>query len=325
MAATLALVQRVLTALILCLAILLGIAGNASGAFTQPRLENRVGGFGDPFGDYAGFDGLQALEPHREITILCYDPATDVWFYVRQNPWTFFDPLGLETKDQLEEQIEVYNRSEEAVIAGYNKSDMSQAEKDKAIGTVREQYAADRKALQDRIGKIERTARDMAEIYGGAAGDYYGQLDDSHANVQELIGLMEHLDGFGLRGNAVDFAQGDAKGLGIAAAKGLLVDRALRSVKLLRHLKRAKIEFPGKVTDTLSHIRKTGNPPAGFVGGRTFKNHEGKLPKGNYKEYDVDPKPPKGQNRNAERIVIDDDTGRAWYTDDHYQSFTEIK
>lgn len=88
--------RRALAALTLLFAFLLCFAGTAS-AYVDVGSKNRVGGFGDPFGDYAGFDGLQALDTHQEITILCYDPATGVVFYVRQNPWTFFDPLGLES------------------------------------------------------------------------------------------------------------------------------------------------------------------------------------------------------------------------------------
>jgi len=83
---------------------------------------------------------------------------------------------------------------------------------------------------------------------------------------------------------------------------------------------------PPKATSVRDHVKKTGKPPAGYVGGREFKNREGKLPSGGrYREYDVDPKPPHGRKRNAERIVIDENTGRTWYTDDHYGSFTEVK
>jgi RHS repeat-associated protein len=82
---------------------------------------------------------------------------------------------------------------------------------------------------------------------------------------------------------------------------------------------------PQKVKDTLKYINENGQPPPGYVGGREFKNNEGLLPEGgNYVEYDVDPKPTDGTSRNAERIVVDENTGQAWYTDDHYQSFIEI-
>jgi guanyl-specific ribonuclease Sa len=83
--------------------------------------------------------------------------------------------------------------------------------------------------------------------------------------------------------------------------------------------------IPQKALDTLKHVKQTGTAPAGQVGGRTFGNHEGHLPAGGtYKEYDVDPRIA-GVARNAERIVVDVNSGRAWYTSDHYRTFTEIK
>jgi hypothetical protein len=83
---------------------------------------------------------------------------------------------------------------------------------------------------------------------------------------------------------------------------------------------------PQKVVDTLEHVRQTGKPPAGFVGGRTFRNAEGRLPSGGrYREFDVDPRPLPGNTRNAERLVVDENSGRAWYTDDHYGTFTEVQ
>ena len=88
--------------------------------------------------------------------------------------------------------------------------------------------------------------------------------------------------------------------------------------------------FPQKVYETLSYIRQNNHAPEGFVGGRHFGNFEHQLPErdatGNsidYKEYDVNPNV-QGKNRGAQRLVIGDD-GRAWYTNNHYKSFTEIK
>ncbi|WP_442985505.1 ribonuclease domain-containing protein [Serpentinicella sp. ANB-PHB4] len=42
-----------------------------------------------------------------------------------------------------------------------------------------------------------------------------------------------------------------------------------------------------------------------------------------YREYDVN-RYIKGQNRGGERVVIGKD-GSAWYTNDHYKTFTRIK
>ena len=79
--------------------------------------------------------------------------------------------------------------------------------------------------------------------------------------------------------------------------------------------------IPLSARDTLSAIEtRHGDPPPGYVGGRTFQNRERVLPSGRYREYDVHPKVP-GKNRGAERIVIEQRTGKAYYTADHYRSF----
>jgi guanyl-specific ribonuclease Sa len=56
--------------------------------------------------------------------------------------------------------------------------------------------------------------------------------------------------------------------------------------------------------------------------GTVFQNREGRLPDGNYREYTVET--PGASNRGARRIVRDKDTGRTFYTDDHYENFVEI-
>ncbi len=60
------------------------------------------------------------------------------------------------------------------------------------------------------------------------------------------------------------------------------------------------------------------------AGGFKFGNYDQKLPSdATYIEYDVNPKI-EGQNRDAERVVKDSN-GKIYYTDDHYNTFTEIK
>lgn len=88
---------------------------------------------------------------------------------------------------------------------------------------------------------------------------------------------------------------------------------------------------PSKAKSVLNKIKANkGAPPKGYKGGRTFKNYDKTLPikdsKGNpisYKEYDVNPFQ-KGVNRGAERIVRGSD-GKAYYTSDHYKTFTLIE
>ena len=81
---------------------------------------------------------------------------------------------------------------------------------------------------------------------------------------------------------------------------------------------------PPKVYDVLAAIQqRRGQPLPGYVGGRVFENRERRLPKGRYREYDVNPKIP-GRNRGAERLVIERRTGKAYYTQDHYRTFTRV-
>jgi guanyl-specific ribonuclease Sa len=79
---------------------------------------------------------------------------------------------------------------------------------------------------------------------------------------------------------------------------------------------------PQKAYDVLAAIQqRRGQPLPGYVGGRVFENRERRLPRGRYREYDVNPRIP-GRNRGAERLVIERRTGKAYYTRDHYRTFT---
>ena len=87
---------------------------------------------------------------------------------------------------------------------------------------------------------------------------------------------------------------------------------------------------PAKVATVLHHIDTNHKAPPGFEGGRTFHNEEKRLPQkdkgGNaisYQEWDVNPKV-QGANRGAERLVTGSD-GSAYYTSDHYRTFTKIR
>ena len=68
---------------------------------------------------------------------------------------------------------------------------------------------------------------------------------------------------------------------------------------------------------------RCGDPLPGYVGGRIFQNRERRLPRGHYREYDVHPKT-SGRNRGPERIVIEQQTGKAYYTGDHYVTFIPL-
>jgi ribonuclease T1 len=82
---------------------------------------------------------------------------------------------------------------------------------------------------------------------------------------------------------------------------------------------------PQRARDVLALIRaRHGQPPPGHIGGRVFQNRERHLPPGLYREYDVNAKQP-GRPRDGERIVIEQQTGHAYYSGDHYRTFAPIE
>ncbi len=60
--------------------------------------------------------------------------------------------------------------------------------------------------------------------------------------------------------------------------------------------------------------------PGMSIGGDYFGNYEGLLPEGHYRECDVNYD---GGYRGSERIIFGED-GSIYYTDDHYESFTQL-
>lgn len=81
---------------------------------------------------------------------------------------------------------------------------------------------------------------------------------------------------------------------------------------------------PRKAYDLLQQLEeRDGSPLPGYVGGREFQNRERRLPRGRYREYDVNPKR-RGHSRDAERLVIEQRTGKAYYTGDHYRTFIPL-
>lgn len=82
---------------------------------------------------------------------------------------------------------------------------------------------------------------------------------------------------------------------------------------------------PKKAYDLLSLLQeRQGRPLPGYIGGWEFRNRERRLPQGHYREYDVNPKV-RGRPRDAERIVIEYQTGKAFYTGDHYRTFIPLE
>ncbi|RYF72901.1 MAG: ribonuclease [Cytophagaceae bacterium] len=88
--------------------------------------------------------------------------------------------------------------------------------------------------------------------------------------------------------------------------------------------------IPQKVYDVLTYVRANKRAIDGYVGGRRFGNYENHLPRSDtdgkpiqYQEWDVNPRV-QGKNRGTERLITGSD-GRAWFTNDHYNTFVKVK
>ncbi|MFO0705926.1 MAG: ribonuclease domain-containing protein [Nitrospira sp.] len=83
-------------------------------------------------------------------------------------------------------------------------------------------------------------------------------------------------------------------------------------------------DAPPKAYELLKQLElRAGVPLPGYVGGRDFHNRERRLPRGRYREYDVNPRI-RGRGRDAERLVIEQRTGKAYYSGDHYRTFVPL-
>ena len=61
--------------------------------------------------------------------------------------------------------------------------------------------------------------------------------------------------------------------------------------------------------------------PGKSIGGDRFGNYEGRLPRGRYRECDIDTR---GRPRGAKRLVYSEDIQRIYYTGDHYKTFKGV-
>lgn len=93
---------------------------------------------------------------------------------------------------------------------------------------------------------------------------------------------------------------------------------------------RSNAQVPAKVYRVLAYVSTYGKAPEGYVGDRKFGNYERLLPKIDgqkhlifYREWDVNPKI-SGKNRGAERLITGSNK-KAYYTNNHYKSFIEIR
>jgi YD repeat-containing protein len=177
-------------------------------------------------------------------------------------------------------------------------------------GVLATEAAYGRDCYGEQLSALER----MGAAVGAVGGGLFGRLGQAASRgIQTLKRGVQALGRV-----AGQLREGAEK----VAAEGLAQVRTV--------VRKVATAFQPKVPEEAEKILQylkahNWTPPRGYKGGRVFQNREGKLPAcGNYREYDIHPYV-KGQNRGSERIVVDINTGRAWYTPDHYQTFIEIR
>ena len=107
---------------------------------------------------------------------------------------------GAGTRDHLVQalkELDTGYAKEVADIMGMR--GITEAERAAGLKSLKEKYEKAPGDLSERIDKIEQTAEDLAFAYGGKASDYYKYLDDSDPKVQELMGLLDHLEAYGFK------------------------------------------------------------------------------------------------------------------------------
>jgi RHS repeat-associated protein len=267
-----------------------------------------------------------------------YEGGPNLYGYVGNEPWGFTDPMGLFSLMRLIYTGDAYASDEEYDAA------LNAAAETIPGWVVDAADAVDTKTGRRVLGVLQ-TAVGVAIVKGGAVLSLSGfgaavgapmvavGADMVQAGLQQTWtgewaetllakGVDASLNAMGVHSDDRPLYTGVTLGVvqGGSSAKAM----SLLGSRICPPATQATT-IPPKAIATLNTVRQTGKPPINYAGGRVFKNRDGKLPSsGRYREYDVDPRPPKGGHRNAERLVVDEVSGRAWYTDDHYNTFVEI-
>jgi len=97
--------HTLLAPLIAVLALLLGLAGVASAAFNAAATDPHYGIFLPQLSEAPARMPLEIADPTRENGVWLYDSTLGVPVYVRQNPWTYYDPHGLSMGSWISETL----------------------------------------------------------------------------------------------------------------------------------------------------------------------------------------------------------------------------
>jgi len=194
------------------------------------------------------------------------DPAgfvdgPNLYTYVRQNPWTGFDPEGLETKQQLEDEQKALDHAYQASKDAIN-NDQKATNEEKAAGlqSLDEIYSKHKSDIQKRIGKLEQSAKDVARAYGGKPEDYEGKLDDSDPQIQQMMAELDSLDSRGMKDAFLDALHGNYT----TAAEGLAEGMILKRFSAVLGMAAKAINLPSvrKIAIDMDHVL-SGHTSAG--------------------------------------------------------------
>jgi RHS repeat-associated protein len=189
-----------------------------------------------------------------------------------------------------------------------------------------------------------RPLQETGNIYTGS-GNFYesGQIRNAEGGVvaqyvQFSIDDLQHRQLAAIAGAVDPIPMATLQFFGLSAVMGATGGVAyfvLGPTATVTTLKIGEKLAPPLVRRVLDEIKnRNGSPPPGHKGGSTFRN-DGRtggevLPRNDatgkpitYRKYDVNPYQ-SGVNRGGERIVRGSD-GSAYYTNDHYRTFTRIE
>ncbi len=214
------------------------LAADTSGIDSDPHRTNTKEESGD----------LRLVNDHFRLRFLNLgiylqrDPAgfvdgPNVYTYVRQNPWTFWDPLGLETKSQLEGMRDRLDNAYKKQVADINAmTGISDKERAAGLDRLAGVYERQRNAYTERINKLGKTARDIAKVTGREVAAVELDLNDSDTSTAKLIARLEHAESVGARDAVVDAMKGSYGGALKSLATGIAVDRMLRRIPGVKNI-----------------------------------------------------------------------------------------
>ena len=163
--------------------------------------------------------------------------------------------------------------------------------------------------------------------YTDPTGQYVPLLVGAYAALEVALSTWDAYDTYQTISNECATTSEKWTAGGLFAAGVVLpgsygwVDDAAKGVKGVRNLPFTDNERINEINKTLDRVETSGPFPY-KKDASPFRNKEGILPEGSYREYTVDT--PGANNRGARRIVIEQKSGKTYYTDDHYRSFIQV-